>query len=91
MYSVKNTGVMGVKQFKSKEIKEKEKNYEFSEVNKRLIQDLKHVRFYLTLILKDLIKENNVDKIAKKYGVTKGAIQTLKKRATFFPNIVCNI
>ncbi|CAI2366992.1 unnamed protein product [Moneuplotes crassus] len=91
IYNTQNKGLLEVKQFQKHGLEETEKNYEFSVINKQLIQNLKHVRFYLTLILKDLISNNSVEEVARKYGVSTGAIQTLKKRATFLPNVICSI
>ena len=65
-----------------------EKSYDFIKWNKSLIQDLKYARFYFTLILKDLIKNDDINEIATEYGTNHTTIQTLKNR--ILGKKVCN-
>ena len=53
-------------------------SYQFIEVNKGLIKDLRHVRFFLTLMLKDLISRDDLDFLSSRYSTSKGSLQTLK-------------
>lgn len=76
--AVDNNGVMAIKQSEMPTLNKGDANYEFMEVNKTLIKDLKHVRFYLTLVLKDLITEPDVKKVARFYSVSEGALLMLK-------------
>ena len=46
----------------------------FAEMNSSLIARQRHVRFYTTLILKDLLNDTPVDKVAEFYQLSAGEI-----------------
>jgi len=46
----------------------------------------KHKRFYVAMILNDIIHEMAPYRIIRKYRVLKGSIQTLKRMASMFGN-----
>ena len=52
----------------------------FNELNKDLIVRQRHVRFYTTLILKDLLNDSPVDLVCKFYGLSMGEIQSFQQR-----------
>ena len=53
-------------------------SYQFIEVNRGLIKDLRHVRFFITLMIKDLITCSDLDYLSSRYSTSKGSLQTLK-------------
>ena len=53
-------------------------SYQFIEVNRGLIKDLRHVRFFITLMIKDLITCSDLDYLSSHYSTSKGSLQTLK-------------
>ena len=50
----------------------------FAEMNEALIQRQRHVRFYTTLLLKDLLSDAPIDKVAEFYSLTFGEIQAFQ-------------
>lgn len=47
----------------------------FAEMNSQLIDRQRHVRFYTTLLLKDLLSDAPLDQVAEFYQLTLGEIQ----------------
>jgi DNA polymerase theta len=60
----------------------------FQEMNKELIIRQRHIRFYTTLILKDLLHDHPLDQIANFYGLTVGELQAFQQRCTVFVCLV---
>ena len=46
----------------------------FADNNKELIKKQRHIRFYTTLLLKDLLDDTPVEKVAEFYNLTLGEI-----------------
>ena len=47
----------------------------FQELNHDLIVKQRHVRFFTTLLLKDLLQDQPIERVAQFYGLTVGEIQ----------------
>ena len=47
----------------------------FQELNHDLIVKQRHVRFFTTLLLKDLLQDQPIEKVSQFYGLTVGEIQ----------------
>lgn len=48
----------------------------FAEVNKELIIKMRHIRFYSTLLLKDMLNDFKMEEIANFYGLSCGDLQS---------------
>jgi len=40
-----------------------------------------HIRFYLTMIILDMLKNKNIERISEFYKTSKGSLAALKKKA----------
>ena len=63
----------------------------FVEQNEREIEDLRYVRFYSCLILKDLLMDNPVEDVSEFYNIPIGLIQGFKVRCSVFAGVVVSM
>ena len=49
-------------------------------MNRSLIERQRHIRFYTTLLLKDLLSDAPVESVAQFYDLTVGEIQAFQQR-----------
>ena len=50
----------------------------FQELNRDLIVKQRHIRFFTTLLLKDLLQDIPIDRVSQFYGLTVGEIQAFQ-------------
>ncbi|CDW80348.1 dna polymerase theta-like [Stylonychia lemnae] len=60
----------------------------FAEVNKELITKMRHVRFYTTLLLKDLLSDEKQEDVQQFYKITQGELQAFQQKCSAFSSMV---
>jgi DNA polymerase theta len=63
----------------------------FADLNKSQIEKLRYIRFYTTMILKDMLMDQPLEAIATYYGVNLGALQSFQTKCAIFSSVVVNL